>query len=500
MIHSQNGKRREIAVYLTFLGGVFLCLMLFFTKINPIVIFDTDDWLYISYTRAAIPLFGEWNPSRILPEVLMGACSSFGVFAVKPIVGDYVNAISLVHAFTVSGFVIFYLHRFVRLIRSRFGLSCLSGILSAALFLLCHFWALRYTDSGNYYLLYAHNATCYFYYVIPNLLNAGLVMYFLEKGRYGFGDYPSKVTLAAIIIGVYFAVFSNLFPSIILVALFGWEILSFFIKGIRNKTVFKNLNSILLPIIGVLLWVASLIFEMNGGRASSTKLSGGKFDLVLTVKNLAYVARHQTNRVFIAFVLLILIASAVAFLLKKERFKQLVPMLLTIVFCLFITTLYLLLLSAKVKTDYIQRPDVLFCIFFYLFLLLFTLLSLFMKNKVVTSVFPLLLIIIFSLTVTRPRTFAESNTVGIESSKCKQIDRAIIARIMAADAAGERQIMLRVPVFGTEDNYPLADYGVQRISDTLYQHRVIHNRIKVIYCPDEQMNRDFGLTVPQKNQ
>lgn len=45
---------------------LFLLLVLFFTKITPLVVFDSDDWLYVSFTRMPVPIWGHWNPSRVL--------------------------------------------------------------------------------------------------------------------------------------------------------------------------------------------------------------------------------------------------------------------------------------------------------------------------------------------------------------------------------------------------------------------------------------------------
>ena len=45
--------------------------MIFFTLSHPILVSDTDDWLYINRTRVAWPTLEEWNPVRIFPEIFM---------------------------------------------------------------------------------------------------------------------------------------------------------------------------------------------------------------------------------------------------------------------------------------------------------------------------------------------------------------------------------------------------------------------------------------------
>jgi hypothetical protein len=63
------------------LAAVFVFMFVFFYNIHPLVILDADDWTYVSYSRMALPSARYWNPSRILPELLMSGCSNFAVFA-----------------------------------------------------------------------------------------------------------------------------------------------------------------------------------------------------------------------------------------------------------------------------------------------------------------------------------------------------------------------------------------------------------------------------------
>ena len=40
-----------------------------YTQVKPIMVCDPDDWTYISSIRYAIPLWKDWNPSKVLPEI-----------------------------------------------------------------------------------------------------------------------------------------------------------------------------------------------------------------------------------------------------------------------------------------------------------------------------------------------------------------------------------------------------------------------------------------------
>lgn len=98
-------SKRERRLTLGFLAAVFVFMFVFFYNIHPLVILDADDWTYVSYSRMALPSARYWNPSRILPELLMSGCSNFAVFALLPLMHDYIRALSLVYALVLSLFI-----------------------------------------------------------------------------------------------------------------------------------------------------------------------------------------------------------------------------------------------------------------------------------------------------------------------------------------------------------------------------------------------------------
>lgn len=71
----------------------------------PIVPFDTDDWCYMGYYRLPIPIWGDWNPSRVLPEVMMPYVSIFAARVIYPLTGDYIGSITWMYAFVVTAFI-----------------------------------------------------------------------------------------------------------------------------------------------------------------------------------------------------------------------------------------------------------------------------------------------------------------------------------------------------------------------------------------------------------
>ena len=98
-----------------FCAGLFLLLFLFFDAAHPLALLDLDDWAYFSYARTAIPSPSFWNPSRILPELLMPLCGSAAGLLNSLFFHDYAAAQVFAVAVTYSLFITAYLAAFLRL-------------------------------------------------------------------------------------------------------------------------------------------------------------------------------------------------------------------------------------------------------------------------------------------------------------------------------------------------------------------------------------------------
>lgn len=82
--------------------GLFVFLLIFFIRICPIIPYDKDDWIYIGQMRVPFPLWRNWNPSKVLPEVLMPMCGYIGAYMVYPLTGDYFSSLTLTAAVSSS--------------------------------------------------------------------------------------------------------------------------------------------------------------------------------------------------------------------------------------------------------------------------------------------------------------------------------------------------------------------------------------------------------------
>ena len=154
---------RNKYIFISFTFSIFFICYVFFTQVKPIIFLDIDDWEYMVYSRLAVPLWGDWNPSRILPELLMSFCTNIGVFIINPFLNDYVGSISQSYGIFVSVFITVYIYRLMHLIKEKFNISDFLAVGISILFFLFHFWAWRYSRYNNDYFFRTHDATCYFY-------------------------------------------------------------------------------------------------------------------------------------------------------------------------------------------------------------------------------------------------------------------------------------------------------------------------------------------------
>ena len=300
------------------------------------------------------------------------------------------------------------------------------------------------------------------------------------------------------IVCIYFLIFSNLFPTIILVSFFCFVILSHVFRNIKTHTVFSNLKQIQIPVLGLILWIVSLVFEWKGARATSEDLTYD-FDLMGTVKSFISTLIHSLNIWFVVFAAVVVVVSIIVLIInrKKPENKKFFHFLGLSAFCIIVTVIYTLLLCAKVASFYAARTDILFCTFFFGFLLLCVLSCVFIKKPLIKMITPLILIVVCSITFSSGhRAFKESNIAQLDANKIKQIDNYLIEQIKESDNSGSKEVTLRVPVFSSDNNWPLPEYGVQWIANTLYKQRIISSDITVVYCLDSTVNEKFGLDTP----
>lgn len=469
---------------------IFGLLLVFFIKIHPLIIWDTDDWWYLSYVRNGFPLWKDWEPGRIFPEVFMPLCSYFGKYVIMPYTNDYIEALAIIYGVVLSIFIIIYFASFYKFVRRKIGTSFNEGIWLTLLFCVFHFLIFRSQENNNQYMFWNYDVTSCFFYTIPCLLNLILILNLdiaVQEGK----NCENYILKGVVLTLVYLAIFSNLFASYIIALWAGIKIV--FSCFEQHKSDLKQLilkNRIYFYII--IGWVISAFFEINGGRAHSLKDDDYWSNVKETIKGL-WIKAFTVNKVFAVFSVLVIIMGCIYILKRKEQEREQIKNVLQILMGMILSAVYLILLSAKSVNWYIQRADVLFGFIFWIFFLDIYMLIVVGKNiEKIQIIYPLLLFLMIFDLHSGARTFAPSNVSQIDSNLCKEIDDEIIEQIILADKQGKTQMQLHIPKT-QGDNWPFGQYARNRFAYSLYAHGIISRPIETEMIQDEEINKKYGL-------
>lgn len=499
-----NGKklRYEHLWYLS----IFAFCYLWFAHIHPLVVFDADDWTYIAYVRKAMPVWGEWNPSRVFPEVFMPLVSSVAVFLLRPFGVGYMTALTAGNALVVSACITVYVFCFGQLMKRLFALGNLEAGYASALFLLLHFLVFRSRDFGNTYLFYCVNVTCYYYYLIPELISAALVMSMVKNPSFdAFLEMGSPGKKGLFFLAVYLMIFSNLPASGILAVYAGARALLALLrqlKSFRLKAYVRE-NGLYLLILGG--WLFSAVFELSGGRADSmgaesNPLISGLVEALFVFKDTIF----NCNRLFLVLCVGLFAVAAMLFLLtkKKETVDQtFLEQSIVWILSAGVMLLYTMILSAKVQVGYMARSEYLFGVFFFGLLLVLVSASYLMARKPkLLAVVPIALCILFFEINLPGNTFQEATMQYVDPGVCVQISNDLVEQALAAEKAGQSEMELYVPDWKNEDNWPHAVQLMDRMSQALVEHGVLREPIRMHIIPSADMNEKFGLLVPDAVQ
>ncbi len=509
-------KYKEKIIYTIYFLLIFGFLLVVFLKVQPLVLFNSDDWLYASYDRLAVPLWKEWNPCRILPETLMSWCTYVSAYVLMPVFHlSFIDATITGYGILYSLFILLYFVLFVRFLKKKFNLSLFSLTAVSLLFFILHFMIfLRYIsgDIKNQHMFMGMNTACYFYYAIPNLWNAGLVFFFLTSDGHTVLKKQNYAVIAIVLFAVYLAVFSDLFQTIILISFVSYRILLCFIKQIRKtkKQIFLNLyttfRNTLLYCCTVVLWLISLVFEYNGGRSDMVTNAKWQSSVTDALKMFCNFFINSLSKLFIISFIGVFIIAIVIVLLKRKKHtpfdKTCFRYLLCFVYCFLLTAIFEILVSSRISPLYLCRADVMFgCVLYLILMFIITLVYVLQNVKILTAFLPLYLYIVLSFCVFFSHNYFIATSSYIHYQSCKEIDEYIVEQIVDADRKALHAVTVRVPRFNIETNYPINTVPYECttfsfgyiVSDTLYKCDVIHRPIVVTIQPDESLNKKFHL-------
>ena len=494
----RNKLNKENTLIFVTLIILFSFLLLFFIKIHPIFLADTDDWRYAFYHRAAIPLWNNWNPIRVFPEVVMPLASEIGAYLIFPILGEYFRSLSIVYAFLVSivSVILFYM---IYLFFNNYKYDVFSNLSVMLFFVICHFWIFRTANENNQYMLRGGDACVYFYYVIPNLLNSILVIWMLLEPEVIGYSRNSFVKKSIFIVLIYFCVFSNIWAGVIISAYVGSVLFIALIKEICSHkfNLIKYFKHYSVGIFVICLWLVSQLFELNGGRATSILSNSFSTELRRTILVLLDTVKSINRMYAIVYIGVVIIGFIIMSLKNIERNKKMKDILMHILLSAALMLVYLVLSCAKAGAWYISRTDVLYGVFFFCMIIeMIFLKELIDSISFVKVIIPLMLLLIFVECDTSGKTYLESNSIQIPPEVILNINNDIVEQVLKAEKEGKLETIVYVPVFDAVggDNWPYAVYATEFIGDHLYKMGITKSKIKIEQIvPLNDKNLEFNI-------
>ena len=465
---------------LLFFASVFVFFLAFFSVFHPALITTPDDWYYIGYTRDALPLLDKHNPTRVLPEVLMPVVATVSSMMLRPFGIDIVWAIAYGTALLLAALITLYAYNFYRLIRQKLSVDEAPALCITALFLLFHFLAFRSSKIDNIYLFGSFCLTNFYYYNVPILLNASLVMYCIRTDLLQRLSSLSYFRQGLFLAACYFCMLSNLYSNIILAVYFLLELLrdchsrSYRLKQclLDNKFIVSMLLFFL-----VILW-----FEVNGGNAKHLTAGDGSFLMELKHTCGSYCRMLlDMNGWFVTVCTVVTVVSAVMFYrhCKAEGLSHKFLPWPAAFICLsfLLVNIFSILISAKAKPYYVSMSEKMLMEFFWLLVGVSTGIAYCVKRcPRLTALLPLLFLVLFCHTNTKTKTFCDVHGFAT----MPQFNDQLLSILDDANRQHVDSLTLYVPkVEGEADNWPFLTYVGPEFANVFYGHRLTRKRLEI---------------------
>ncbi len=482
--------------YYLLLPVVFICLMSFFMVAHPLYMFDMDDWGYAIFHRRAIPNIYEWNPTRILPEVLYPFCAKIAAYIIYPFNNDILSAVNIITATVLSASIVVYLYLFYKLCNRILKADSKLSIIATFLFLISHFVLLDVEKISGNYLFWAHDVCCVYYYTIPSILNVILIFLFIIN-KYEKNEHD-KYYLGMMIVLVYLAINSNLYQSGILII---FIVSSMLFSLINNK---KDLKEIIVSnksnLLLVIIWGIGVVLEAIGPRSKASWLgvSNSLIDNILESFSILVSMLAGINKFYIPLILLALV-SFIYMVIKKDR--EYLVLIGEIFVSSVIYFLFLGIINSKVSPDYNSRVDVTYGLWFYIiFGVSISILMLIKNIDKIIYVLPLYILILTNECVGNISSYNNYNITNLQSGMVYEIDQNIISSIIKASEDNVSEITIHVPQFSSnpERNWPLSVSVGDKISNCLYAYNIINRKVNVVIIPDESLNEKYDVQINDK--
>lgn len=458
---------------------IFLMIFSFFTFVRPFVPFDGDDWLNLENFRSSLlPMWGAFNPSKVLPEVLqpmVGIVS--GILTL--LTHNFVDSIIIVCSILISILFILVVNELWKFLSLQFNMKSYGLSVVLFLYVIFQFIILKTNPANNGFLLLPIDFTCLFHYVIPGLLCQYLTLTLLNNGPLIKIYKVSIKKFSIILILLYFSVFSNVLINVMIPLIMAYMLITYR-KEIGKWGILE------ISIIGI--WIISLIFEMSGGRSQSFSGVSLKRNITIIIEKLSAL---RFNHSFLLFITLILISIGVFFLIRRIKVNHW-NIYLFLIFSGIASLAYQILVCARSNPDYILRPDVLSVPLFY-FMITLSMIIAFVSGFKPMKIAIFFALILLSIDVFNTNDlFSSSVTAGGSTPmQAKALANSMIRKIINSDKDGKKSTEIYVPKRNGNDNWPNSVNIGDNISSLLYKTGLIGNRISVKTVPLKSLNDKY---------
>lgn len=476
----------------------------FYTVRMPLIPFDSDDWVLLCKVRNGLPEFGTFNPAKVFAETLPVFCGYAGAYLFRHITGDYLDGIALAGSIVMGLLIGYYVYLIARIILKKTQKDVFAAVCVVAVFYLAHFTALnrQIDETGIPFLFGSYNFTCYYNYSIPSFLNCCLVMLLMLKGgsfrSFEEGRHP-RLTVSVLMLGIYLAVYSNLFSNYTLATYCGACLLLALMRDVRDRCFdlgsFIQKNSVHLFVEA--LWFLSLVFEFSGGRAGQmdTGLSLSKFaDVLVAYKGMAV---HLNRK------LLLLLGAPTLLSLAKlahvgsggqagkavEAKESPLP---TLILFTLLSWAFVSLLTAYIDTRFLVRSEVYVGLAFPLLLIGALSLAELLRDHGQLAVLGAFVVFLMTTdAIVLSDRLQPSNTQRMPNMICRKIDDDMLNQYLEADELGQSELTLHVPRYSNSINWPQDESVPGSISYALYRHGMISRPLVAHLFIDDEMTEFY---------
>lgn len=435
-------------------------VLIYFEFANPIYMRTADDWFNIVNRRYALPVYGTYNPGKILPETLFPVIGELARWLVYPFNHDFISAVTVMSGIVLTVLAVIYFYEI---------LSCTAGDMhtNGKIVLLFSVVLLHFVLYHNGRNMFSNsNLTDMYHYVAVYLINASAVCHFMKR-KNGSGMKALELLL------IYLCFFSNMFQNILL-AVYAFYRMVRDIYMDENKKISNILQKNLVWIVCLGFWMVDLFIEKTGKRASELAMREIDFDIMASVRSC--LQTYMSIRMEVKLVLLLFGMAAMILYIRQNTVKRIMKdffihkQLGILVLSSLTVGVYLLLLDAYTNAGlYLNRTDVYNTLLFYPGIISLICVRYVIHNsKAVYCVMPILVYIMLFQSVFHSNVYYRYE----HNMEMKEFECEVIQKMIEADREGVKEVQITT----TKDLVDEASkqWLEERIPEVLYRYGVVY--------------------------